>query len=77
MTSMRPSSGEDPAAAQAQQLAAAQPGPGLDEEVVAVEGSAGGQEVAELLGGEGPSALVAEDLFGVQALRYGALLCSR
>ena len=35
--------------------------------MVAVEGSTGGQEVAELLGGEGSSALVAEDLFGVEA----------
>ena len=62
--------GEDPSAAQAQQLAAAQPGADLDEEVVAVEGPAGGQEMPELLGGEGSSSLVAEDLLGVQA-RWG------
>jgi hypothetical protein len=41
---------EDPAAAQAQQLAAAQPGADLDQEMVPVEGSTGGQEVADLLG---------------------------
>jgi hypothetical protein len=63
--------GEDAAAAQAQQLAAAQPGPDLDEEVVAVERPTGGQEMPDLLGGEGPSALVAKDLVGVQA-RLGA-----
>jgi hypothetical protein len=63
---------EDPAATQPQQLATAQPGADLDEEVVAIEGPAGGQEVADLLGREGPSALVAKDLFGVQA-RLGGL----
>jgi hypothetical protein len=57
--------GEDPATAQAQQLAAAQPGPDLDEEVVAVKRPTGGQEVADLLGREDSSALVAEDLLGV------------
>ena len=34
--------GEDPAAAQAQQLAAAQPGADLNKEVVAVDGPTGG-----------------------------------
>src|SRR5215213_6550355 len=52
--------GVDAAAAQPQQLAAAQPRTDLGEEVVAVEGAAGGQEAAELFRGEGPSALVAE-----------------
>jgi hypothetical protein len=40
------------AAAQPEQLAAAQPGADLGEEVVAVERAAGGQEAAELLRGE-------------------------
>jgi hypothetical protein len=69
--------GEDAAAAQPKQLAAAQPGTDLDEEVVAVKGPTGGQEVAELLGCEGPSALVAEDLFGVQARLGGLDLANR
>jgi hypothetical protein len=43
---------EDAAAAQPEQLAAAQPGADLGEEVVAVERAAGGQEAAELLRGE-------------------------
>jgi hypothetical protein len=38
------------AAAQAEQLAAAQPGADLGDEMVAVERPAGGKEVAELLG---------------------------
>jgi hypothetical protein len=42
--------GKDPAATQAQQLPAAQPGADLDEEVVAVERPTGSQEVADLLG---------------------------
>jgi hypothetical protein len=50
-----PEFGEDPAAAPAQQLAAAQPGPDLDQEVVAGERPAASQEVADLLGGEGSS----------------------
>src|SRR4029450_4257334 len=51
--------------AQAQQLAAAQPGANLGDEVVAVERPADGEEPAELLGGKG--ALVAEDLLGGDA----------
>jgi hypothetical protein len=43
------------AGAQAEQLAAAQPAPNVDDEVVAVEGRAGRQKSAELLGAEGPS----------------------
>jgi hypothetical protein len=51
----------DPAAAQPEQLAAAQPGADLGEEVVTVKRAAGGQEAAELHRGEGSPALVAED----------------
>jgi hypothetical protein len=65
MTSMRPSSGKTRRRRRPQQLAAAQPGPDLDEEVVAVKRPTGGQEVADLLGREDSSALVAEDLLGV------------
>jgi hypothetical protein len=68
---------EDPAVAQAQQLAAAEPGPHLDEEVVPVERPTGGQKVAKLLGREGPSALVAKDLFGVEARLGGLHLANR
>src|SRR5829696_3426118 len=52
---------EDAAAAQPEQLATAQPRADLGEEVVTVEGAAGGQKAAELLRGEGPPPLVAED----------------
>jgi hypothetical protein len=45
--------------------------------VVAVEGPTGGQKVADLFGGEGPSALVAEDLFWVQARLGGLDLTNR
>jgi hypothetical protein len=69
--------GEDSAAAQAQQFTAAQPGPDLDEEVVAIERPTGSQEVPEFLGSEGSSALVAEDLFGVRARLGGLHLANR
>jgi hypothetical protein len=45
--------------------------------VVAVEGPAGSQEVAEFFGGEGASALVAKDLVGVQAGLRGLDLTDR
>jgi hypothetical protein len=45
--------GLDAAAAQPEQLPGAQPGAGLGDEVIAVEGAAGSQEFAELLRGEG------------------------
>jgi hypothetical protein len=66
-----PQLGVDAAATQPEQLAAAQPGADLGEEVVAVERAAGGQEAAELLRGEGPSALVAEDPVRIDS-RLGA-----
>src|SRR5215211_221962 len=68
---------EDPAAAQPQQLPATQAGADLNEEVVAVERPAGGQEVADLLRGEGPSTLVTEDLFWIEARLGGLDLADR
>jgi hypothetical protein len=58
-------------AAEAEQLAAAQPGADLGDEVVAVKRPAGGKEAAELLRGEGAAALVAEDPLRVDT-RLGA-----
>jgi hypothetical protein len=57
----------DATAAQAEQFAAAKPGADLGDEMVAVERPAGGQKAAELLGGEGAAALVAEDPLWVDA----------
>jgi hypothetical protein len=54
-------------AAQAEQLAAAQPGADLGDEMVMVKRPAGGKEPAEFLGGEGAAALVAEDPLWVDA----------
>jgi hypothetical protein len=45
--------------------------------VVAVEGPTGGQEVAELLGGEGASALMTKDLVGIETRLGGLHLADR
>src|SRR5215212_10011805 len=77
MTSMRPSSGKTRRRRRPSSSPLRSPGADLDEEVVAVERPTGGQEGADLLGREGPSALVAKDLFGVQAWLGGLYLTNR
>jgi hypothetical protein len=61
----------DPEGMQPQQLARAQPGADLDQEVVAVERRAGGQEAGELLRRVGTAPDGAEDDLGSTG-RFGA-----